>query len=253
MVEDYIIRRIDEERWKCAQASELEFARNTIESSDDWNLWWNDKFDDYTILNKRHFDNVLEVGCGPHTNIRYILPKITCKKLWLEDPLIQYYITYNLNRLNSFWFFLKQYWKNERVNFLLKIFSNLDLSVDLSSSKLENLPYRDNQMDLIICINVLDHVNDYDRCMQEIYRVLNTDGLLILGQDLSNQKDQDLCPESYTDIGHPIKLDHVIIEKSLEGKYSHLFKKILSREEGRNPGAHYGTFLGILQKCPPVS
>jgi ubiquinone/menaquinone biosynthesis C-methylase UbiE len=124
--------------------------------------------------------------------------------------------------------------------------------VDLSTSKLEDLPYRDNQMDLIICINVLDHVNDYDRCMQEIYRVLNTDGLLILGQDLSNQEDQELCPESYTDIGHPIKLDHVIIEKSLEGKYSHLFKKILSREEGRNPGAHYGTFLGILQKCPPV-
>ena len=252
MIENHIIRKVNEERWKYAQNFELEFAKNRIESDDDWNLWWKQKFDGYSILEKRHFNNVLEVGCGPHTNIRYIQPEITFNKLWLEDPLMQYYLTYNLNKKNSIFNFFKMKFYKNRTNYLLNIYSDLTHPVDLSTSKLEDLPYRDNQMDLIICINVLDHVNDYDRCMQEIYRVLNTDGLLILGQDLSNQEDQELCPESYTDIGHPIKLDHVIIEKSLEGKYSHLFKKILSREEGRNPGAHYGTFLGILQKCPPV-
>lgn len=84
--------------------------------------------------------------------------------------------------------------------------------------------------------------------MQEIFRVLNEDGLLILGQDLSNKEDQIHCPESYADIGHPIKIDHMLIEQTLKGKYHQIFEKILPRDDGRNPKAHYGTYLGVLQK-----
>ena len=248
MNENHIIQKIDNNRWKQAQEFELKFARLTIESDDDWNQWWYEKFDRYSILKKRHFANILEVGCGPHTNIRYILPEITYDKIWLEDPLIQYYITYNLNKLNSFVNFLKSTFKKGKINYLLKIFSDLNVNVDLSSSKLENLPYKDYQMDLVVCVNVLDHVNDYDLCMNEIFRVLKKDGVLILGQDLSNEEDLVLCPESYSDIGHPIKIDHHLIEKTLAGKYKKLFERILSRDEGTNPKAHYGTYFGILQK-----
>ena len=248
MNENHIIQKIDNNRWKQAQEFELKFARLTIESDDDWNQWWYEKFDRYSILKKRHFANILEVGCGPHTNIRYILPEITYDKIWLEDPLIQYYITYNLNKLNSFVNFLKSTFKKGKINYLLKIFSDLNVNVDLSSSKLEDLPYKDYQMDLVVCVNVLDHVSDYDQCMNEIFRVLKKDGILILGQDLSNEEDLIQCPESYSDIGHPIKVDHHFIEQTLDGKYKKLFETILPRQEGRNPEAHYGTYLGILQK-----
>jgi len=248
MNEDHIIQKIDNKRWTQAQEFELQFARKTIESDDDWNRWWYEKFDKYAILNKRHFENILEVGCGPHTNIRYILPKITYDKIWLEDPLIQFYITYNLNKSNSFVDYLKTKFKKGKINYLLKTFSDLKVKVDLSSSKLENLPYKDHQMDLIVCINVLDHVSDYDQCMNEMFRVLKKNGTLILGQDLSNEEDMVQCPESYSDIGHPIKVDYPLIEQTLDGKYKKIFEKILSRNEGRNPKAHYGTYLGILQK-----
>lgn len=251
MNENHIIQKVDDNRWKQAQEFELKFAQMTIESDDDWNQWWYEKFNRYSILNKRYFENILEVGCGPHTNIRYILPGIKHNKIWLEDPLIQYYITYNLNKSNSFVKYLKTKFKKGKINYLLKIFSDLNVKVDLSSSKLEDLPYKDHQMDIIVCINVLDHVNDYDQCMNEIFRVLKIEGVLILGQDLSNQEDQMQCHESYADIGHPIKIDHHLIEQTLSGKYQKLFEKILSRHEGRNPKAHYGTYLGILQKkCP---
>ena len=104
-------------------------------------------------------------------------------------------------------------------------------------------------MDLVICINVLDHVNNYEQCMKEIFRVLSEDGLLILGQDLSNQEDLDHCPESYADVGHPITIDHIVLEQTFAGNYHKYFEKILPRVEGRNPKAHYATYLGILQKC----
>lgn len=249
MDESHIICKVDHDRWQQAQEFELKFARQTIEADDDWNRWWFEKFERYKILKDRHFNNVLEVGCGPHTNIRYILPEITCNKLWFEDPLIQYYITYNLNRPNSFINYLKKKFKKERINYLVKIFSDLKLKIDLSSSKLEDLPYKDQQMDLVICINVLDHVNNYEQCMQEIFRVLDKGGLLVLGQDLSNQEDLTHCPESYADIGHPIKIDQVVLEQTFAGKYHKIFERILPRDEGRNPKAHYATYLGILQKC----
>jgi SAM-dependent methyltransferase len=248
MEENHIVQKVENCRWEQAQDFELNFARITIESDDDWNKWWFEKFDNYAILKKKHFPDILEVGCGPHTNIRYILPEVTFEKIWLEDPLIQFYITYNLNKSNSFLDCLKRKIKKGKVNYLVQLFSNINIKTDLSSSKLEDLPYKDKQMDLVICVNVLDHVSDYERCMSEIFRVLKKGGILILGQDLSNQEDRIQCPESYTDIGHPIKLDHLLIEGSLEGKYSKLFEKILTREKGRNPNAHYGTYLGILQK-----
>lgn len=249
MSESHIIQKVDNDRWKQAQKFELKFAQQMIESDDDWNQWWNDKFERYEVLKKRHFNNVLEVGCGPHTNIRYILPKITFGKIWLEDPLIQYYVTYNLNKPNSLINVVSKKLKGENINYILKLVSDLNIKVDLSSSKLEDLPYKDRQMDLVVCVNVLDHVNDYEQCMQEIFRVLNNDGLLILGQDLSNQEDLMHCPESYADIGHPIKVDHLLIEQTFAGKYHKIFEKILPRDEGRNPNAHYATYLGIVQKC----
>jgi len=215
----HIIRKVNGNRWGQAQEFELKFAQNTIDSDDDWNQWWYEKFDRYSLLEHKNFNNVLEVGCGPHTNIRFILPQIKFTKIWLEDPLIQYYITHNLTKSNSFINFLKKKFGKNKINYLLELYSDLNSKVDLSSSKLEDLPYKDNQMDLIICINVLDHVNDYDRCMQELYRVLNDAGILILGQDLSNQDDMINCPESYSDIGHPIKVDLPSINQTIEVRY----------------------------------
>jgi hypothetical protein len=60
------------------------------------------------------------------------------------------------------------------------------------------------------------------------------------------------CPESYKDVGHPIKLDHYTIEDSFKG-YPHLYFRLLSREEGRNPQAHYGTLVCIYKKSEMVA
>jgi SAM-dependent methyltransferase len=246
----HLIRSTDTDKWKRAQEFELQFAKQIINAGDDWNLWWKDKFYNYDFLNGLSFPNVLEVGCGPHTNIKFILPRINFRKVFMEDPLIQFFVTHfitgKVNKLKTFKDLL--FGREDESNFLLKLFSNPEIDVDLSSAKLEELPYRDEIMDMVVCINVLDHVNDYDRCMFEINRVLRKGGMFILGQDLSNEEDLRNCPESYSDIGHPIKLDHQILEDTLEKGYTKLMMKVLPRSEGRNPTAHYGTYLGVFQK-----
>jgi len=172
------------------------------------------------------------------------------RKIWLEDPLIQYYVTHYLTQCPSTTDTIKSLIKKppKRENFCLELFSNLSYSVDLSSAKLEDLPYKDGQMDLIVCINVLDHVNNYESCMSEMSRVLKSGGILILGQDLTNAEDLMNCPETVSDIGHPIKVDHALLDDTLSRSFEALSRNILSREEGRNPKAHYGTYLGVLQK-----
>jgi len=243
------IKYVTEKRWKDAQEAEKLYAAHTITADDDWNQWWSQQFENYSLLIGRRFEHVLEVGCGPHTNVRFILPVIHYRHLYLNDPLIQYYFL--ISRHNPV---LKSCMK--RINRLLRkpssqievLFTSEDHQVDLCASKLEELPYRDSLMDMVICINVLDHVQDYDHCMKEIHRVLRLGGVLVLGQDLTNEEDYSNCPESFTEPLHPITLDHHMLEETLNPFYQSQMKRILPREAGRNPAIHYGTYLGILTR-----
>lgn len=216
-------------RWREAQVEELEYARQNMRAGDDWNEWWYNQFDQYKAIVGRRFGNVLEAGCGPHTNIRYLRSRVATGRVYLEDPLIDHYLAYNAGLFG-------------RRPFVQEI-----TDAEYTACPLEDLVYRDGMMDVVICINVLDHVQDYDRCMAEMDRVLASGGILILGQDLSNGEDMANCPESYTDIAHPIKVDLDNLKESLKC-YTPVFERILPRERGRNPKCHYGTYLGILQK-----
>ena len=44
----------------------------------------------------------------------------------------------------------------------------------------ERIQFRNNFFDIVIGLDVLDHVPDYKKCLNEIYRVLNKEGELIL-------------------------------------------------------------------------
>lgn len=233
------MKKIDENRWKQAQDFELESALKSAILEDDFNFWWKSTFKDYNALKGQTFNNVLEVGCGPHTNVRLILPLISCTNLFLEDPLIHQYL--GIRRIKRFFGFLPKITKPAVYNLVKKYKSTL------LSEKLEDLSLPNNCIDLLICINVLDHVEDLNKCFFQIFRVLRPGGMLVLGQDLTNQTDYIQCPETLSDIGHPIKLDHNEIESVLLN-YVPIIKNIIPREEGRNPKCHYGTYIFIGTK-----
>ena len=216
-----IITKVTPARWQQAQEWEREISKRIAAKGDDYNMWWAVRFDGYKVLKGLHFENVLEVGCGPCTNSRLILPLIKHINLYLEDPLLAQYITAS-NPVAAL----------PARHLLLP---------------LEHLILDDASVNLVICINVLDHVQDAEKCMERMTRVLAPGGILIIGQDLSNAEDYKLCPSSWTDVGHPIKLDRAFFDDRLTG-FTPLYDVTLTREQGRNPKCHYGTMLWIGAK-----
>jgi SAM-dependent methyltransferase len=67
-----------------------------------------------------------------------------------------------------------------------------DLNSPLADIKANicNLPFKDNEFDVILCNHVLEHIPDDTKAMQELYRILKPGGfgVLQIPQDLSREK-----------------------------------------------------------------
>ena len=96
-----------------------------------------------------------------------------------------------------------------------KNYITFDLNSPLADIKGDicNMPFDDNFFDLILCNHVLEHIEDDNKAMNELYRVLNKNGTAILQVpiDLKKQK-------TYEDIN--IKTEKERMEKF--GQYDHL-------------------------------
>jgi hypothetical protein len=80
--------------------------------------------------------------------------------------------------------FYKRFKKQKNIQYTTTdLFSPLaDVKADIC-----NLPFEDNQYDMIFCNHVLEHIPDDTKAMQELYRVLKPGGMAILQipQDLN--------------------------------------------------------------------
>lgn len=211
---------VDEQVWSKAQTGELSCWLAEPKDSDDWNVWWMSKLGYYKCLENHKFGSVLEVGCGPYAkNMQYFLSKLNHKpeKLLLEDPLLDEYV-----------------WHEKSVK-RFEADNAIFISEPLEKLSLEE------KVDCILCINVLDHVMDADKCFQAMYENLKKGGVVVIGQDLTD------VPIGEDDL-HPIWFDDKYIDEKLNGKYTGIFRNILPREQGRNPAAHYATYLYIGEK-----
>ena len=187
---------------------------------DDWNAWWRRQFDDYRFL-PAEVENAIEVGCGPYTNVRLMLDRCRMRHLVLSDPLIRTYVRFKLT------FVTEMYRKAACV---------------LDDHALEELPFAQNYFDLAVMINVLDHVEDARRCMGNLVGIVRPGGILIIGQDLTDEQDLKVLQRDPGAAGHPIKLNHEWFEPFLAG-FEPVFKKVLTREESREPHQHYGALV----------
>jgi SAM-dependent methyltransferase len=192
---------------------------------DDWNTWWKRQFDDYRFL-PTEVENAIEVGCGPYTNVRMMLDHCRIHHLVLSDPLIRTYVRFKLTLVAELY---------RQANCVL------------DDHPLESLPFAPNYFDLAVKINVLDHVHDARKCMENLVNVVRPGGLLVIGQDLTNEEDIQALKNDAGEVGHPIKLNHEWFESFLKG-FEPIISKVLNREEGREPAHHYGTLLFVGRK-----
>jgi len=96
-------------------------------------------------------------------------------------------------------------------------YTTTDLNSPLADVKADicNLPFKDNEFDVIFCNHVLEHIPDDTRAMQELYRILKKGGMAILQipQDLNREKTFE--DDSITDRKERAKIfgqyDHVRI------------------------------------------
>lgn len=200
------------------------FGRPTTNPGDDWNAWWAKQFQGYQVLPTR-LANAIELGCGPYTNIRLIAQDRRIDHLWCSDPLVGQYLTFE-----GRW--LAQAWKRGEVF--------------VDDHPLEECPFASDYFDLVVLINVLDHVRDGLSCLHQAVRITRPGGYLVLGQDLTDEEDHKRVGE---DVGHPIRLQHTVLDTQLLAEFQPVLHRILTREEGRNPAAHYGTYLFVGSKC----
>jgi len=193
---------------------------------DDWNFWWYEAFDGYRMLPRR-VDRALEVGCGPHSNLRVLARVISIGEMTLADPLMEDYLGYRMA------------WVAEQAR---------RGAIRTSTCMGESLPFEDGAFDLVVCVNVLDHVQDMPRCLDEMRRVLAPGGHLVLGQELTGATDFER-DDVQSDVGHPIKIEHGTLDAELGDGWDRVFHRVLERDRGRNPEAHYGTYLLVARRC----
>ena len=194
---------------------------------DDWNTWWQDQFERYSFLPPK-MDRAMEIGCGPYTNIRLIRKASSIRTILCSDPLVGAYSKF------------KHGW-------LAKAFAGR--SIALIQHPGEYIPIESASLDCVILINVLDHVLDAEKCLLEALRTLKPDGILILGQDLTDQADMRL-QENLEDIGHPIRLVQSQLDAILFKQLNPVLFRVLDREQGRAPRYHYATYIFAGIKLP---
>jgi ubiquinone/menaquinone biosynthesis C-methylase UbiE len=190
---------------------------------DDWNYWWMDKFENYKYLPKQ-INNSLEVGSGPYTNTRLISKVVKIREIHCVDPLMQEYRNF----------------KNTYISEM-----NKKNKIHTYVGKGEKLEFPDEHFDLVICINVLDHVEDAEKCLSEIHRVLKKGGHFVFGQDLKDLGNSFGYEE--IDEGHPIILHHKTLDTVLNPAYTTVFKRLLSQSETRVKN-HYSVYTFIGKK-----
>ena len=142
-------------RWQQAQVAELKWWRQWRQLP----FYANHSFPEYwktvltDVMGNLEFvtpEVVVEVGCGPHGVVRYLFDKSRLK-VGL-DPLIRE--------------FPERPRSESRTAYVAGVG--------------ESIPVRDDFADLVLCINVLDHVIDANQILREIRRILKPEGTLVL-------------------------------------------------------------------------
>lgn len=83
--------------------------------------------------------------------------------------------------------FYKRFRKQKNLNYLT---SDLDSPLADVKANICNLPFEDNQFDVIFCNHVLEHIPDDKKAMTELYRVMKPSGwgIFQIPQDINRKE-----------------------------------------------------------------
>jgi len=117
---------------------------------------------DFSRLNVKPGSRILDIGCGSGRH--------TCEAYRLKDVCVT---GADLNPRD-----LRD--ARRRLNFHDELGEHGGGSWNLSAADVTRLPFADACFDLVICSEVLEHIPDHHKAMQEIIRVLKPDNPLVV-------------------------------------------------------------------------
>jgi len=144
-----------EQNWNDMQVGELQFWEATLreKNKDNYTDHWLKKLSIIYTIPSIH-EIVLDIGSGPIPVSPY------SKDMLSVDPLAHKYRK-----------------------------AGYDKRFDSVASVGESLPFKDNSIDIIYCVNTLDHSNNPELFIKEMHRILKLNGKLKYQVDIRNKPD----------------------------------------------------------------
>jgi glycosyltransferase involved in cell wall biosynthesis/ADP-heptose:LPS heptosyltransferase/SAM-dependent methyltransferase/predicted O-methyltransferase YrrM len=198
--------KVNKERWRIAQEYEKQtWLADQRNSNDDRNFEHKERFDNFKVLQESIFENALELGCGPFTNLRLIVPLLKARpKVTLLDPLIEDY--------------------KQHPNCAYK--DNLLCGIPVTTL---HIPIEDfvpiEQYDLIVMSNVLEHCYDITKIFKTIISCLKPSGIFVFADNMFKKEDIESVVANLYDAGHPLRVTENLIESFLQENFTELYSK----------------------------
>jgi len=199
------IVRVDSDRWKIAQEYESSgWMKRARGAKDDHNRVNIRRLGGLSCLDDNKINSIMEVGCGPFTNIRLLLPKhLEIKRVVLNDPLI------------------KTYLKHPNCTYKqLKLCGRPVEVISESFEKIGNIA----PVDCLVLINVLEHCYDASTIFKNICKLLNPGGFLIFSDLVFDVSVVKSMAQSWYNAGHPLRLSEAFV-RSFLSKFTPVYEK----------------------------
>jgi predicted O-methyltransferase YrrM/ubiquinone/menaquinone biosynthesis C-methylase UbiE len=218
-------------RWEEAQRYERKtWMEQNLNAVDDRNLFHTANFENFQALNGLKFENVIELGCGPFTNLRVILPLVQGEgQVDLLDPLVRDYILH--------------------PNCAYRSGEIAGRPVRLFASPIEQfLP--DKQYDLVVMINVLEHCYDIPLIFKKVSAMLKPGGIFVFSDSAVDE--HSVRSQQVYDAGHPIRMTNAYLRTVLQQQYQPAFWKSFRETSSLSHRdiSHY--FIGTHQGAAPA-
>ncbi len=184
----YGVVRVPLARWRKAQGYESRgWLHCWADQNDDRSGVHAEIFNDYASL-KGDLGSVCEVGCGPFTQLKRIIQGRAASRVTLLDPLLNSYrrLPHCSYKDGKFLGFQPTTLRNEMAEAL----------TDFAA------------FDTLICINVLEHVMDAPRVLENLKRSVKAGGTVVFGERAFDEFD----PHHSFDMGHPIHLKRPLLD-----------------------------------------
>jgi SAM-dependent methyltransferase len=232
------VARVDRARWEEAQRYERRtWMRRAWRVATDRNERHRDRFAGYAALRGRRFPRGIELGCGPFTNLRFILERCRIDEISLLDPLIRDYLTHPFcryrggrlggllretpARLPSYLRHPVRAVRTKSNDF--RVGGWLGRAVTVIPSTIEGFETA-TRFDLVVMINVLEHCQDAYAVLTKIDEILAPGGVFVYHDKMYEAEAVRALLLVAYDAGHPLRVDHSVVDSFLEERFTPLLR-----------------------------